>query len=445
MSNTSLSTKLSNVLPKNSKFKYLYIQSNPIYIKSPIHQLPKLKNLSNTLKIRHFFILIENDIIILGIEIFIYLQIFDNYIDQFIFVSKCDTVGLKEINFKIGDVVREVLDFIINYDINKYQIKVKKEKQRKDTDDEPIYNGSNETNGTLLLLNKLINNLKQNPSTFNQLPYYNKNRSNSKQQSPKTLLKLPNTINLKLCIFTKTAPQYIFPNSSKNKLKHKINGQILLNWWLKIVNSITLNWTTKKLIIPGSDNQSILNFIKPFNNNWSIGHIFDNHNQNDLAIYSIPLFPDDPKGRFLEHLIIENRYSNMNISQFYKELGYRQEFRIGDCVGLIGCEFKNYIFDNNTTTTEDKEDDIIKVTVSQYKQFINLLKNINYNIEIDINYMIENEIPNFFINQLGFRDFEYGEVIGSKEVDNSNSKTQDLGQKRIQTNDLTGLIKRKKK
>ncbi|KAI5950852.1 RTT109 [Candida jiufengensis] len=435
-----LSSKLSNLLPRNESYKYLYLQTKPIYIKSPIHQHLSKKSDSDTVKVRHFFTLIQNDIIILGIEIFVYLQIYEDHIDQFIFVSKCDTVGLIKLNFKVGDVIKEVMDFIINYNVSDYHIKLKKVNKKSKENDETFSQSFNDTNENIISLNKLIDKLQQNIHWYKQLPYYNTKKSEQSSTSS-NLRKLPTTINLKLCIFTKTAPQYIFPNSSKNQLKHKINGQNLLKWWLKIVESITLNWPTKNLIIPGSDTISSLKFIEnlPTDSNWEIGHIF-NKPKERLAIFTIPLFPDDPKGRFLEHLIVENRYSSVSIDQFYEELGYRQEFRIGDCVGLIGCEINNYQYEK----FEKTKNDFPIITISEYKQFINILKSIHYNVMDDIKNLISDQIPNFFIQKLGDENFKFGEVIGKKEISDAN-KTNGNNQKRVQANDLNGFIKRKKK
>lgn len=494
----SLDTLLAQHLPKDEHFKYIYIQSKPTYIKSPIN-IPKSTPAStqerpDTVKIRHFFSLIDQDVIVLGIEVFTYLQIYPTCIDQYIYVSKCDTTGLKKLKFRVGDVVREVLRYIVDYDVERYRIKDKKPVEQLG---EVKLEKSNEsgdggyTNSTVALIDKLQRKLTTDPSHFGTLPYYNNNTPHPKTSGSNfQYRKLPTTqINCHICLFTKTAPQYIFPNSSKNKYKHLGNGQVLLKWWLRIIESVCGDqWPVKKLIIPGSDTVAMRKFIDPLSQ-WSIGHIFSadgsdsNHESNEanaklnLAVYNIPLFPDDPKGRFLEHLIVENRYFNVSVDRFYQELGFRQEFRLGDCVGLIGCS-KSYttaeqhvseatVVDEESVVKDSNDahtKDVIVVSIHHYKQFINnVIKLINFDKLIDVEYLTQLQIPSFFKETIGMDEFEYGGVAGEKKKEEEMKKLGDVtGEKRKllldlngtggggaaavnKANDLTGLIKRKRK
>lgn len=497
----SLQSLLAQHLPKSESFKYLYIQSKPTYIKSPIN-FPKNHKLNgssiqerpDTIKIRHFFTLIDNDVIVLGIEVFVYILIYkqQDFIDQFIFVSKCDTTGLKKLNgYRVSGIVELVLLYIVNYDIRRYRIKVRQNKHQQEEHQEEeekhkVKQGNGYVNETVALIDKLQTKLSTNPNHYNILPYYGSNNFTDSTDSPprNKFRNLTHKINTHICLFTKTAPQYMFPNSSKNKYKHLGNGQVLLSWWLKIIelicrsNSYTNDgdWSLKKLIIPGSDTFAMRKFIEKLPD-WSIGHIFGSTNKRgstiekeehkqDLAVYNIPLFPDDPKGRFLEHLIVENRYFNVDIDRFYQELGYRQEFRLGDCVGLIGCtkfgkDTTETTERNNDTTTSDNDDlDAVVVSIHQYKQFINnVIKLINFDKLIDVEYLVQVQIPSYFENNVKeMKEFKYGEVVGLKE----NSAVKGAGEKRgvdqsavdgsngsgggmKRTNDLTGLIKRKKR
>ena len=68
---------------------------------------------------------------------------------------------------------------------------------------------------------------------------------------------------------------------------------------------------------------------------WKEGDIFMGSPQ-DIAVYKIPVFPDDPKSRFLEHLVEESRAKTTRLSAFWTELQARQEFRLGVTVSVIG-------------------------------------------------------------------------------------------------------------
>ncbi|RLV91123.1 Histone acetyltransferase [Spathaspora sp. JA1] len=427
--------EVSKYLPENVQFKGLYLQSYPVYIKSPIYISKKSENFPDTVKIRHYIsINNEDDITILGIEIFVYLQIYHDYIDQFVFVSKCDTVGLSKINFKVGLVVEKIVEFITKYDLTKYNIK------QKGKNEEEHHQKDNQNSEAVFLINKFLEKLQD--SKF-KIPYYS--HSDNHVESSKFLRALPSTQNIKVCLFTKAAPQYIFPNSAKNPHKHIINGQQLLKWWIPVINNVTSQWPIHKLIIPGSDEISTKKFIEAFPS-WSIGHIFK---PQGPAVYSIALFPDDPKGRFLEHLIVENRFSTVNVDQFYEELGYRQEFRLGDLVGLIGCEIKGVAIVSENTQDEIEEP-IPRLSVYQYKQFINLVKSEDYHIEQDIKNLVSTKIPAFM--EKNSINFEYISITGKMPKINQPTNISGKSTPQIintltvkrKANDLTGLVKKKK-
>ncbi|CAI5755494.1 unnamed protein product [Candida verbasci] len=393
---------LSNLLPANQNFKLLYIQSKPTYIKSPIYANKHI----DTVKIRHFFLLLQNDIIVMALEIFSYLQI-GTEVTQFIFISKCDTVGLIKLNFKLSSIIEYLINYVINYNLANYKIKNKKVKKPSDPN----------------TLDSIINKLQ-----FNKyVPYYNE----IKQEKVEEFRTLPNSQNVKICLFTRSAPQYIFPESSVNEFKHLITGQSLLRWWIKIINGVSPNFT-KKLLIPGTDINSTYKFI---NSSWQIGHIFN----DGLACYNIPIFPDDPKGRFIEHLIVGNRYSHVDVSQFYCELESRQEFRIGDCVGLIGAE-------KDDIKIGGEGGDGIVVSLHDYKSFMKLIKSVYYNKLINVENMSTVDIPKFFEN-IGIA-FDYLKFKGSMEMKIEEKVidkpvVNNLVVKR-KTNDLTGMIRKKK-
>ena len=106
---------------QNGEFETIYFQTNPTYIKSPIHIPKSTIGKPDTVKIRHFFALLHQDLVVLGLEVFVYLQIYSDFVEKYVYVSKCDTVGLEKSTIKIGKVIGPVLQYIINY--NGYKIK----------------------------------------------------------------------------------------------------------------------------------------------------------------------------------------------------------------------------------------------------------------------------------------------------------------------------------
>lgn len=68
---------------------------------------------------------------------------------------------------------------------------------------------------------------------------------------------------------------------------------------------------------------------------WQVGDIFT-PNEKSLAVYSIPLFPDDPKARFIHQLAEEDRLLKVSASTFWIELQERQEFKLSVTVSVMG-------------------------------------------------------------------------------------------------------------
>ncbi|KAK6457424.1 regulator of Ty1 transposition [Scheffersomyces xylosifermentans] len=373
----NLLTNLSKVLPNNDEFKVFYVQSKPTYIKSPVHFSSRDPNKPQTVKIRHFLQLIDhNDVVLLGIEIFIYIQLYKGSVEQFVFVSKCDTVGSTKTEFRVGEIFKVFLTWLIQRDISAYNIKQSishKEENEKQT---KIHN-----------LESIVGKLND-PSYYSSIPYYNEVPTNLKK-SHRQPLAIPEQLTTKLVLFTRAADQYLYPNSHKNKQKHILNGVQLLKWWIKVIDSTVTNEWICKLCTPGHPTQSTAKFIEGTKNSWEVGHLYTP--TTNRAVYTVPLFPDDPKGRFLEHLIVENRYGDVSVQQFYEELGYRQEFLLGELVGLIGCQLQHK--DPRPVETAATSEGLTLVTIQQYKQIINLLKGEDYTITSDVQLLVKVKIP----------------------------------------------------
>jgi regulator of Ty1 transposition protein 109 len=161
---------------------------------------------------------------------------------------------------------------------------------------------------------------------------------------------------LRICLFAKSDRQYLFPLSSENPKKHVLPDAMLVKWWLRTLDPLHDEFNSirkAKLQIPGSDTTAIEAFFpKESNMPWQVGDIFwediENNNKTKKgAVFCIPRFPDDPKGRFLDYLVLEKRAKKTSREQFFLELQSRQEFRLGSVVGIIGME--GNVKDNGTT------------------------------------------------------------------------------------------------
>lgn len=462
-----LTEELGKLLPQKT-FKLWYAQSTPTRVKPLLNGDSTVKSF----KIRHFFQLLLNDVIIFGIEIFTYLQIHSLHVDHYVFIPKCDTIGLLPLDFKIGPIISKILKFVLKYDISDYvlpSISTKRESlsinhtthfliqtlKERIQDGLVILSYGNKHERSLLGLvnvadsgtSSLPDSLKSVQTSKTSVPANDidgtKSNLNFDSTKSNSTIVLPSTVNTKLTLFTRASHQYIYPESSKNPHKHLIDGTHLLSWWLKVIDSSLSDDWSKLLMIPGGDTSRFLF------GEWKEGHIFNNN--PDYSIYTIPLLPDDPKGRFLEHLIVENRYMSVNVEQFYYELGFRQEFRLGDLVGLIGCEKKDNrakgdkIIEDTLNDSQKYENskpnnciNITKISLKNYKQIMNEIKSTDCNREEELQNLINVKIPEI--------NAKYGSGVNIYEIKGKNEvKSIDKKRELVKpVNNLTGLIKRKK-
>lgn len=429
----TLLEEISSQILASSSIKLLYLTTQPIEIR-PLTPIPKTQPRIPTIKIRHFFNVVDasTDITIFGIEILVYLNIYPTHVDHYIFVSKCDTVGKVKPNFRVGDIVQCFLRYVASIDLNTYRIHKPKEiKQKAQVTTDLAKEYDIYQTDTHVRLNQIIENLQDLNyyRSIKEKGTYERSVENVDDKDDSKLVSIPPVQHQKLCLFTKTSKQYLFPKSYKNQYKHMVNGQQLLKWWVDVIVKATKDqgWLCR-LLIPGSDPISTQKFIsqKP---QWTIGHIFD----EGQAVYRIPLFPDDPKGRFLEHLIVENRYKQVDVNGFYQELGYRQEFRLSDLVGLIGCE--------NTTTSHKHTAASAPCTLAEYKQVLTTLKNANYSLTEDI------KAANNAVSSIV--QTEYIIIHGKKEkpVKAEALKAEPVNMLTVKRkpNDLNGLVRKKKR
>ncbi|GME72833.1 unnamed protein product [[Candida] boidinii] len=367
---------LADILPKDDKIEYniINLQTLPKESKSIVFY-KKRKGKPLSIRIKHLLIVFENGVPIVGVEIFVYLsfprEIVENRnsdknnadkkhkFERLIFVSKADTTGLSVYqrdaslnskNLKVGLIVKSYIEWLSTYPVYEYLAKVKWKNTQtvKNSGDmsqaHPHFSS---------VIQKNIYILKQKAKGNSQEGSFSKYITKQ--------LNLPDNfadskdVITKISLFTRAEPQYLFPNSGKNKTKHILNGDRLLKWWCFLINSIVddkdskiFNQVDQKMLfIPNSDKSSTSRYFSKLENNkceWGVGDIFsqpkkdgqNSKSDHKIAIYNIPLLPDDPKGRFLEHLVVENRAKKVSSTQFWVELGVRQEFRLGVVVGVIG-------------------------------------------------------------------------------------------------------------
>lgn len=393
----NLFKELSNSLP-NHTFRLLYIKSEPkqcnTIIKFNSHH-SKFPNPDITIKIKHFLTIIDDVTLIplVGIEVYSYLLITKDNVIQYLFVSKIDTTGCLTIKVNVSGVMTTFLRFLMTFNHSSITYRQK---------------GVTSTT-TIKKIHKLIEKPRANYTT----------------------IQLPSAFKTKISLFTKSSNQYFFPNSDKNPHKHLIDGDKLLKWWLNVLdNAVSQSDVSfdKKLIIPGSSTSN-----KYLLDGWKLGSIYGEG--TPMAIYSIPNFPDDPKTRFLEFLIIENR-AKLDLDQYYLELGFRQEFRLGNVVGIIGCELDWYGVDTATDATTDSTDHL-QLTNRHYKRLINIIKSEDFSNIDDVQLLVTEKLPFFFA--LVNKDYDFKKVTGSF------NPVKKEKQPEIKVNNVSGLVRKKKK
>lgn len=409
----TLGEALAPYLPKDTHFKALHVYTVTYETKDFICVRKKDKEKSQTFKNKHFLALIDSDQqIILGLELYVYLICTNDSTINHIFVSKADTTGLSKHKVKVADIIRTMISYVDNIDIREYTKHVERKAMGAETPS--IAEGS----PVVAAVRTLVDKLRSEPSFYRTLVH--------DQSSEKNPISVSDNVNHRISLFTRSSEQYLFPESSENKNKHIINGNQLLKWWIGILDVIAVQRKWQCYVtIPGSDSESVKKYISDVNGSWNLGSIFDK-NEDSPAIYTIPLLPDDPKGRFLEHLVVEGRHKTVKTKAFWEELGFRQEFRIGNVVGILGCEL--------SVDTPQGSNKLPKpVKRAKYRQVIKAIKRADFSDSEDVSSLVEKEIPNLIGDV-------YEDVIGTQ--DSKHSKIE----KRLApvVNNISGLVKRKK-
>ncbi|QPG73516.1 hypothetical protein FOA43_000827 [Brettanomyces nanus] len=409
----NLTEQLSEVLPRG-KYSVLNLQCVPKESKSIVHH--HKNDPVQSCKVVHLIVLFSDDRPVLALEVFVYLDIpkNQNQVLRTIYISKADTSGLVGgLKLNVGRVIQILLRWILLYPIGKYyqdlETPVSINHEANVTEKHKPF--VSETDRALHIL---IERARGN-SVYGMPEVIPRDRF-----SPSINLLMDSPRNLtRLVLFTRSEPQYLFPNSSKNRNKHILSDSGLLKWWLKNVEEtvkggIFHHLLQKKVNILNADKYEVIRYFPSRDSDWQVGDVYSNEvNTNDSAVYHIPLLPDDPKGRFLEHLVLENRIKRVKMKQFWTELSIRQEFRLGITVGLIGVE---------GVSKRGNDDDyrgLLILKKSQFNRIKELIIGVDYSDAVDYKHVIE---------ELKQKAIEMGEFEGR-----ATSTTNDTTAANVQT------------
>lgn len=149
---------------------------------------------------------------------------------------------------------------------------------------------------------------------------------------------------VRIQLFAKSQPQYLFPYSSQNAKKHILSDAGLVKWWLKILDKIRVECSRDDaqargyLFIPGFDQVSTRRFLpSDGRESWKVGYPYNPH---DIASDVITRYPDDPKDRFLTQLKADKLEHQTTVEQFWEMMAFRQEMASGHTIGFITLDLK---------------------------------------------------------------------------------------------------------
>jgi regulator of Ty1 transposition protein 109 len=165
-------------------------------------------------------------------------------------------------------------------------------------------------------------------------------------------------------LFARSQPQYIFPFSATNGRKHILDDTQLIKWWLRVLSPLN---GKGKVYIPGVDKYKIQSYY-PSASKWECAPpgLQSEGDMGVLARDVVPVFPDDPKARFLHDLKGDGQLSTTTLGQFWELMEHRQECSSGRLVGFISmvCE----------QDKSDMEDGVVveeKVFLRAYEMILN--------------------------------------------------------------------------
>lgn len=414
-----------SALPKDTHYSVLHLRTNAYQCKPLV--ISKKKPL--TLKAKHLLLVTENasGCIVVGFEVFIYFTITD-ILERQIFILKADTTGLGYLRVSVAAIAKEFLAYLVAVDPAVYLSNVHLHSKK------PTETPRLTTTSEFDLVNDL-RLLSERVATEPQL-YESMCSKASNKTRPTTSVAVPSKMTTRVSLFARSAHAYLFPESDKNPKKHVADGNALFKWWLRVLDAVLDDSWRKMADIPGADRAAVERFFPLAQ--WRNGNIFVSDGPS-LAVHCIPLFPDDPKGRFLEHLIVENRFKAVNSRLFWDELGFRQEFRLGNVVGIIGCEVGPVAPEGRA------EDSLVNcLDLREYKKLAGLIKGEDYSKREDIVQLWTSGLRGL-AGRIGV-DLRFESMTGTaseKAPKKPDSETVNVLNVRP-VNDLSSMVKRKK-
>lgn len=190
----------------------------------------------------------------------------------------------------------------------------------------------------------------------------------------------PNT-RLVLTLFGKAAHEYLFPASSYNLQKHRLEDRALIRWWCQVFDDVLVPWEPQTLDVedlgaptfrrdglsvsargflrvPGCDHAETAHFTpRPQTSitglqkqRWTVGdplrELAGDQGIPERCI--VPRFPDDPKSRMLIDLDDEIQdtekegkwRSVRNMADFWEVMSHRRECASGRRVGFLWVVFE---------------------------------------------------------------------------------------------------------
>lgn len=244
----------------------------------------------------------------------------------------------------------------------------------------------------------------------------------------------PKDHRLRLILFAKSQPQYIFPSSSANANKHVLNDQKLLKWWIRNLETVRSRYDGQArgfILVPGF-NSSELRRNLPNSIYWSVGHPYKG---NALATDEIENFPDDPKGRFIDDLFANKQSKDTTVDQFLIQMEYRQEMSSGHLNGFVFLEIKEKM----ASATKLKD-------VASFQEFLDekTYKQIYQSLESGIYKTVEDTVASSCawlrtIHALvKSHQFEKIHVTGVRTIDESASQKTNIGSVQASVSPQTG-------
>lgn len=325
---SSLEVLLRDVLPQDVEVEVAHLQSPPRETYPVVLPHSQANGKQQVVKIQHFFGLCTDNKLFYGLEVFVYVVVqHSKVVDKILFISKADTNGYCARRLSIKNITKALIEYVTSLDPLYYLVKVIPMNRTRQNYANAITKSTTTKRALQIIRNRHTAGKTSTPDISNLYTQFEK---------------CDPGWTCKICLFTRSEPHYLFSESSKNPEKHILSGEQLLHWWLSVVDAVLFkNFTSDtkaRLQIPGEEKLCTEKYLngKKFPQ-WRVGDIF-NSEPNDLAIFKIPVFPDDPKGRFLEQLVDENRAKKVQVTGFWTELQIQQEFRMGATVAVIGID-----------------------------------------------------------------------------------------------------------